>query len=57
MKIAIVSDDKKTISSHLGRAKGFCIFEVEGKEIKSQQYRPNTFTGHARGIRMCEARI
>jgi len=50
MKIAIASDDEKTISSHFGRTKGFCIFEVEGKEIKSQQYRPNTFTGHARGL-------
>jgi len=50
MKIAIASDDEKTISSHFGKTKGFCIFEVEGKEIKSQQYLPNTFTGHARGL-------
>jgi len=50
MKIAIASDDEKTISSHFGKTKGFCIFEVEGKEIKSQQYLPNTFTDHARGL-------
>jgi predicted Fe-Mo cluster-binding NifX family protein len=50
MKIAIASDDGKTISSHFGRTKGFVVFEVEGKEIKGQEYRPNTFTGHARGL-------
>lgn len=50
MKIAIVSDDGKTISSHFGKTKGFVIVEVEGKEIKSREYRPNTFTGHARGL-------
>ena len=50
MKIAIASDDKKTISSHFGRTLGFVIFEVEDKNIKSQEYRPNTFTGHARGL-------
>jgi len=50
MKIAIVSDDGKTISSHFGRTRGFVIFEVEGKEIKSEEYRPNTFTGHTRGL-------
>ena len=50
MKIAIASDDRKTISSHFGRTKGFVIFEVEGKKIKGQEYRLNTFTGHARGL-------
>jgi predicted Fe-Mo cluster-binding NifX family protein len=50
MKIAIVSDDGENLSSHFGRTKGFVVFEVEGKEIKGQEYRPNTFTGHARGL-------
>jgi predicted Fe-Mo cluster-binding NifX family protein len=50
MKIAIVSDDEKTIASHFGKTRGFVIFEVEGKEIKGQEYRLNTFTGHARGL-------
>ena len=50
MKIAIASDDKKTISSHFGKTKGFVIFEVENEKIKNQEYRPNTFTGHARGL-------
>jgi predicted Fe-Mo cluster-binding NifX family protein len=47
MKIAIASDDERTISSHFGQTRGFVVFEVEGK---NREYRPNTFTGHARGL-------
>ncbi|MBU1299451.1 MAG: iron-molybdenum cofactor biosynthesis protein [Bacteroidetes bacterium] len=50
MKIAIASDEGRSISSHFGRTKGFVIFDVEGNEIKSREYRNNTFTGHARGL-------
>ena len=50
MKIAIVSDDEKTIASHFGKARGFIIFEIEDGKILSQEYRRNTFTGHARGL-------
>lgn len=50
MKIAIASAEGKTISSHFGKTKGFVIFEVEDKQVKSQEYRPNTFTGHAMGL-------
>jgi len=49
-KIAIASDDEKTIAPHFGRTRGFVVFEVEGKEIKGREYRTNTFTGHARGL-------
>lgn len=49
MKIAVASDDGKVIASHFGRTRGFVVFEVDGKEIKSREYLPNTFTGHARG--------
>jgi len=49
-KIAVASDDGQSISSHFGKTKGFVIFEVEGQEIKGQEYRPNTFTGHAREL-------
>lgn len=48
MKIAIASDDEKTISSHFGRTRGFVIFEVENANIMGREYRLNTFTGHAR---------
>jgi len=50
MKIAIASDDERTISSHFGQTRGFVVFDMEGKEVKSREYRPNTFTGHARGL-------
>jgi predicted Fe-Mo cluster-binding NifX family protein len=50
VKIAIASDDERTISSHFGQTKGFVILEVEGKEGRNREYRPNTFTGHARGL-------
>ncbi|MBI3950186.1 MAG: iron-molybdenum cofactor biosynthesis protein [Acidobacteria bacterium] len=50
MKIAIASNDGQTIASHFGRTKGFVIVEVEGKKVKTRDYRPNTFTPHARGL-------
>jgi len=50
MKIAIVSDDEKTIASHFGRTRGFVIFDVDDGKIVGSEYRPNTFTGHARGM-------
>ncbi|MGB9824176.1 MAG: NifB/NifX family molybdenum-iron cluster-binding protein [Candidatus Hydrothermia bacterium] len=49
MKIAIASDDGKTLSMHFGRALGFVIVEVEGNEVKSVKYIPNTITPHSRG--------
>lgn len=49
MRIAIASDDGKTIASHFGKTEGFVIYEVEDGRIKSRVYRGNTFTGHARG--------
>jgi predicted Fe-Mo cluster-binding NifX family protein len=50
MKIAVASDDEKTIASHFGRTRGFLVFEIEDGEIKSREYQLNTFTGHARGL-------
>jgi predicted Fe-Mo cluster-binding NifX family protein len=51
MKIALATDDKgKTIASHFGRTKGFIIFIVKGSTIESQEYRENSFTGHAREL-------
>jgi predicted Fe-Mo cluster-binding NifX family protein len=50
MKIAVASDDERTIASHFGRTRGFVIFEVENIAIIRREYRANTFTGHARGL-------
>jgi predicted Fe-Mo cluster-binding NifX family protein len=50
MKIAVASDDGKTIAGHFGRVRGFVICSIEEGKVKSSEYRPNTFTGHARGL-------
>jgi len=50
MKVAVASDDEKTIASHFGRTRGFLIFEIENDKIKDKEYRQNTFTGHAVGM-------
>lgn len=48
MKVAIASDDNKTITGHIGRVRGFIIFQVENGEIVSREYRSNVFTRHGR---------
>lgn len=48
MKVAIASDDNKTITGHIGRVRGFIIIQVEGGEVKLKEYRPNVFTRHGR---------
>ena len=49
MKIAIASDDEKNIASHLGRAEGFIIVDLENGKVMNREYRINDFTGHMRG--------
>jgi predicted Fe-Mo cluster-binding NifX family protein len=41
MKIAVASDDQKTISEHFGRACGFMVFEIQNNAIINQEYREN----------------
>ena len=50
MKIAVASDDGKTIASHFGRTRGFILVDILDKKIVSEDYIPNDFTGHARGM-------
>ena len=49
MKIAVATEQGKTISDHFGRSPLFAIFEVENGNIISRSMRRNTFTGHFRG--------
>ena len=49
MKIAIPSDNMKTISAHFGRTLGFVIVEVEDRKVVTTKYFINDFTGHAQG--------
>jgi predicted Fe-Mo cluster-binding NifX family protein len=39
MKIAIVSDDGKTISQHFGRATQYVVVTVEGEKVLSREIR------------------
>jgi len=45
MKIAVVSDDGKTISQHFGRATQYVVVTVEGDKIVSKEIRQKA--GHA----------
>ena len=44
MKIAIASDDEIKIASHLGRAEGFIIVDIEKGKVANRVYRRNDFT-------------
>jgi len=46
MKIAVATDDLKTITSHVGRCKAFIIFDVENDKITNKEIRENNFTHH-----------
>lgn len=52
--MAIASDDGKIIASHFGRTRGFVLLEIDGSSVGNQEYRPNTYTGHARGLEGAE---
>ena len=44
MKVAVVTDDGKTISQHFGRAKYYQVFEIQDGVIKGSERRPKA--GH-----------
>jgi len=46
MKIAVVTDDEIKIAGHVGRCKGFLVFETEDNKIVNRETRMNTFTHH-----------
>jgi predicted Fe-Mo cluster-binding NifX family protein len=49
MKIAVVTDDQKTISAHFGRAQYYLVFSVEEGKISGVESRPKTFHGQPGG--------
>jgi predicted Fe-Mo cluster-binding NifX family protein len=49
MRIAVASDDGRTICGHLGRCASFVVFETEDGKITSKELRNNNFTSHATG--------
>ena len=50
MKIAVATNNQKTVTGHIGRCKGFNIYETEGNSIKNIEFRENTFTHHRQGL-------
>jgi len=44
MRIALPTDDRRSISGHFGRCAEFVVYEVEGEEVRLVEYRPNTHT-------------
>lgn len=46
MKIAIASDDQKTVSQHFGRTRGFVVYAVNSSQPVLLEYRPNTLACH-----------
>jgi predicted Fe-Mo cluster-binding NifX family protein len=40
MKIAVVTDDEKTISAHFGRAQYYVVFTVENGKVTGKETRP-----------------
>ena len=40
MKIAVVTDDEKTISAHFGRAQYYVVFTIENGMVTRQETRP-----------------
>ncbi len=40
MKVAVVTDDEKTISSHFGRAMYYLVYDIQDKKVQSIETRP-----------------
>jgi predicted Fe-Mo cluster-binding NifX family protein len=41
LRIAIPSDDERTISAHPGRSAGFLIYLIEGHQVRKEAFRKN----------------
>ncbi|MBZ0302720.1 MAG: dinitrogenase iron-molybdenum cofactor biosynthesis protein [Anaerolineae bacterium] len=52
MKIAVVTDDGKTISRHFGRAGGYLVFTIEDGTILEQERREKS--GHQQFVHLHE---
>ena len=46
MKIAVASNNQQTVARHVGRCRGFLIYEVDEEKVINKNYIENTFTHH-----------
>jgi len=49
MKVAMPTDDRKTLAGHFGRAAEFAIYETAEDDAKLLEYRPNLHARHGAG--------
>jgi predicted Fe-Mo cluster-binding NifX family protein len=49
MKIAVATNNVETIAGHVGRCKGFLVYEIEDQKINRIELRDYTFTHHTQG--------
>ena len=47
-KIAIATDDQKRVTGHIGRCRGFAVYEINDGKILNKEARENLFTQHRR---------
>lgn len=45
-KIAVATNNQKTITGHIGKCKAFMVFEIDGEKIINKELRENLFTNH-----------
>ena len=43
-KIAIATDDQKRVTGHIGRCRGFAVYEINDGKILNKEVRENLFT-------------
>lgn len=48
-KIAVATEDGRTISNHFGRSRSFLVYEIADNQIVGMMLRDNQFTAHALG--------
>lgn len=49
MKVAMPTDDRKTLAAHFGRAAEFAVYEAAEGEALLLEYRPNSHVRHGAG--------
>jgi predicted Fe-Mo cluster-binding NifX family protein len=45
-KIAVATNNQKTITGHIGKCKAFMVFEIDGEKVINKELRENLFTNH-----------
>jgi len=50
MKVAVISDDTRTVSAHFGRAEYFLVYEIQDDTVKGKEMRPKPSHQHSSTI-------